>query len=161
MALCSTATNNAGDVRRRSHRLCRDKCRRCRRGRPPSWRELHRGRRCSALCRSLRRCRPRTLSSSHFENLIWPLPISGRRRADRGIGFFGWLLSITQRNDRRRIAAAVRRPLRGSGSAAIVCQHPRSSWRTAPERFTFRHRHGLSTHLDCPVQSDKLCSDAC
>jgi hypothetical protein len=68
---------------RRSHRLCRDRCRRCRRGRPPSWRELHRGRRCSALCRSLRRCRPRTLSSSHFENLIWPLPISGRRRADR------------------------------------------------------------------------------
>ena len=57
--------------------------RRCRRGRPPSWRELHRGRRCSALCRSLRRCRSRTLSSSHFENLIWPLPISGRRRADR------------------------------------------------------------------------------
>ena len=42
-----------------------------------------RGRRCSALCRSLRRCRPRTLSSSHFENLIWPLPISGRRRARR------------------------------------------------------------------------------
>jgi hypothetical protein len=38
-------------------------------------------RRCSALCQSLRRCRPRTLSSSHFENLIWPLPISGRRRA--------------------------------------------------------------------------------
>src|ERR1700674_3579173 len=66
---------------RRSHRLCRDRCRRCRRGRPPSWRELHRGRRCSALCRSLRRCRARTLSSSHFENLIWPLPISGRRRA--------------------------------------------------------------------------------
>ena len=32
-----------------------------------------------------------------------------------GIGFFGWLLSITQRDDHRRIAAAVRRPLPGSG----------------------------------------------
>ena len=36
-------------------------------------------------------------------------------RTGRGIGFFRWLLSITQRDDHRRIAAAVRRPLPGSG----------------------------------------------